>query len=364
MAAPDQAHGRTVSIAQLQALCDEIAALVRAGVPLEQGLASAGSELPGRLGSLAHSLEQRLQRGEDLPTALRSMPGKFPDFFVSLVEAGIRSGRLGLALEGMAATGRQMNELRNSIILAMMYPVTLFFVAYILLFAVVSRVAERINEFYVATELVPSRWSRAVAAFGRIDWVWHALFLLAVVVVMLVWLWATRRARLLQGEHGTWALGWLWSARCLLADGRACSFADILALLLLQEVPSPVALRLAGQASGSRQLAAAAERAASGLELGKEAPCDNDFPPRLRWWVAALGSPVGASSSQLARGLRRFADVYRERVLNRAEWLRIYVPMFATLIIGGMMAVIYFSAVLYPWWMWLYHMGEHPLRII
>ena len=42
-----------ITLDQLVALNDEIAALVRAGVPLDRGLRSLGEDLPGRLGRFA-----------------------------------------------------------------------------------------------------------------------------------------------------------------------------------------------------------------------------------------------------------------------------------------------------------------------
>ena len=44
------------------ALNDEIAALVRAGVPLEQGLGHLGGDLPGRLGTFTTALADRMGR--------------------------------------------------------------------------------------------------------------------------------------------------------------------------------------------------------------------------------------------------------------------------------------------------------------
>ena len=45
-----------LSLDNLIALSDEIAALARAGVPLERGLAELGREMPGRLGRFAAEL--------------------------------------------------------------------------------------------------------------------------------------------------------------------------------------------------------------------------------------------------------------------------------------------------------------------
>ena len=56
---------RTVTLDEAdRALNDEIAALVRVGVPLELGLRQLGGDLPARMGRLAKDLAQRMMRGK------------------------------------------------------------------------------------------------------------------------------------------------------------------------------------------------------------------------------------------------------------------------------------------------------------
>ena len=61
------------SLEALVSLADEISALVRAGVPLETGLARLTTDLPGRLGTMSGELAQATARGDDLASALRGM---------------------------------------------------------------------------------------------------------------------------------------------------------------------------------------------------------------------------------------------------------------------------------------------------
>src|SRR3954453_21719550 len=95
------------------ALNDEIAALVRAGVPLERGLLDVGGDVRGRLGGLATSLGNRLNQGESLPEALEAEGDKFPRVYRAVVDAGLRAGRLPVALEGLATYARGFIELRQ-----------------------------------------------------------------------------------------------------------------------------------------------------------------------------------------------------------------------------------------------------------
>jgi hypothetical protein len=56
----------SLTLDQLAALSQEIAALARAGVPLDRGLRELGRELPGRLGKLAAEMSGGLAEGKAL----------------------------------------------------------------------------------------------------------------------------------------------------------------------------------------------------------------------------------------------------------------------------------------------------------
>ncbi len=104
---------RAVSLEELVALTDEMAALVHAGVPLESGLSNVSADLGGRNGEVANDLAARLRAGESLSHVLESSPSTFPPVFTAVVEAGLRSGRLSAALEGLAKSARRIADLRR-----------------------------------------------------------------------------------------------------------------------------------------------------------------------------------------------------------------------------------------------------------
>src|SRR5688572_1312738 len=110
-----------------------MAALVRAGTPLERGLVEFGEEMPGRLGRISTRLGERMQGGEALPQILADQSLGLPPVWTSMVSAGIRSGRLGSVLESLAATGRRIAENRRIVAMAMIYPIVLLVVAYLVL---------------------------------------------------------------------------------------------------------------------------------------------------------------------------------------------------------------------------------------
>src|SRR5437868_6192649 len=102
----------SIAMDQLLALNEEIAALVRAGIPLDRGLLEAGQDVRGRLGRIASALGRRVGRGESLVEALEGERQAIPPLYRAVVEAGTRAGRLPVALEGMARYVRGYAEAR------------------------------------------------------------------------------------------------------------------------------------------------------------------------------------------------------------------------------------------------------------
>ncbi|HEV3120285.1 MAG TPA: type II secretion system F family protein, partial [Isosphaeraceae bacterium] len=125
------------------ALNDEIAALVRVGIPLERGLLAVGKELSGKSGRLAQALAERLNRGETLQQALKAEGAAFPGIYRAVVEAGLRAGRLSVALEGLARFARSYAELRRAVALALFYPLFVGMLAYALFVVFVLQLAPR-----------------------------------------------------------------------------------------------------------------------------------------------------------------------------------------------------------------------------
>src|SRR5436305_15337361 len=96
-----------ISLEDLIALNDEIAALVRAGAPLEQGLSLAGEDLPRGLRHIADDLAVRMRQGASLSAALAASDRRVPPLYRAIVEAGVRSGRLPAALESWSGIARR-----------------------------------------------------------------------------------------------------------------------------------------------------------------------------------------------------------------------------------------------------------------
>lgn len=334
-----------MGIDDLIALNAEIAALVRAGVPLERGLLGLGTDVPGRLGAIARELGTRMERGASLDEALRDGEPAIPATYRAVVEAGRRAGRLPAALEGIASYARGYAELRRMVGSALLYPTVVMLIGYALLLAffwfLLPRIGEAFEALGVAEPKVVDMLERIGSAIG---W-WGPILPCAVVIAAGIW-WCLGRAR---GLDAVSALGWVPWLGVVLRDARAANFASWLSLLLENEVPLPEGIELAARASGDRDLNRLAQSWADAARRGEVSNMagqhDVDGPRAvLRWLLSGARSERG-----LARALAHVASVYRTRAAHRAELLSTVLPSVLLLTIGGITALLYVLFLMLPW---------------
>jgi type II secretory pathway component PulF len=345
------ARGGAISLDELIALNDEIAALVRAGVPLERGLLDVGGDLTGRLRSITNALGERMSRGEGLLQALEGEGERLPGIYRAVVEAGLRTGRLSVALEGLAIFARQYAEMRRAIGLALVYPLVVLTLAYGLFAFFVWQIAPR---FLAAAESLQVPSPRALSWLSGLGDSVRYWWPIGPAALLLIGLWWARSGRgsLLQPSGGGRALAWLPWMKTMFAHSRSANFAELLALLLEHGVPFPDGIALAAEATGDAELRrAAGEIAAAGRRgdsLAESVRGAKPVPPLLRWLIA-----TGRQPETLVPALRHAAQTYRRRAILLAEFVRVFLPVILLFAIGVTATLLYgltlfvpFSAIL------------------
>ncbi len=347
-----------ISLSDLVALNDEMAALVRSGTSLEQGLVDLGGEFPGRLGNLAARLGQRLQSGESLTRILAEDSTAFPPIWKAMVAAGIRSGRLAVVLESLAATGRRISEMRRTIGAALVYPMIVAALAYfVFVFLVVFLAPILANAFrnLTATSEPIVTWFAWLGDHAA-WWIFWPPVALAVLLIV-EWL-QTRRG--FQSSNGPVsrliAMCWPTIKRSR-RDARLAAFVEILSLLIREQTPLPEALVLAANASGDDGLRVSAVTLAERLGSGQSLSADDvralKMPPLLGFMLA-----TGANRAALADALAVTAAGYRERSTNAAARTAMVLPIVLTALIGGAVTLTLGLAMIWPIWRLLLQLGS------
>ncbi len=336
----------SVSIDNLVELNDEIAGLVRAGIPLDLGLASMRNDLAGPLRKTIASLESAIARGQKLDEALADPAVRVPAVYRAVVRAGLRSGRLPAALEALAESFRSVRALQRSVGLALIYPLILLTLAYALIVVFLTLVVPSIALMY---EAHPPRY---LVTFSRIAQFLSAgvpipatnlQFPLAVLPPVLLWataiaIWFRNRSSMAIGAPGAWRRLPLLGSTALAAQNAW--IAEVFALLIEHQVPLPEAVRLALACTNDPRRVAAAEVVALRLDAG-QAPSAEQLAGLALPTSLAMLINSGMSQSSIVGMARIVAASQRRQVERSSAWTTVWLPVILVLTIGVTIGLVY-----------------------
>jgi len=357
LSSPPASTPSAVTLDHLIALNDEILALSRSGVPLAKGLADLGGDLPGRLGKIATAVSQRMEQGENLADVFADQHGAFPPIYRAVVDAGVRSGRLAVALEGLASSSRRVAELRRMVAMAMLYPLFVLLVACGLFIFIMPKLIPQMLDTYHAHGIPVG------AAVSGLYWLveycepWIRLLPWAAILLAVAWWLLSGRAMSAQSSRFARWTGFVPGLGRLLRSGRIATFSEVLALLVEQKVPVSEAVVLAANATGDPALQVSAEQLAQRIQRGETASGgpkrSGAIPPLIAWLIAG-----GCRHTELSTALRQSANAHHRRARHQADWLRMYLPLLLTLGIGGTATALYVLVLIGPWLKLLSEMGK------
>ncbi len=339
-----------MTVDDLLALNEEIAALVRAGVPLEQGLADLGADLPGRLGQAVTALAKRTARGESLEQALASQAISLSPAYQAVVQAGLRAGRLPAALEAVAASAHRTAETQHAAIVAVSYPLLVFSLVWLGLAVFSQTLAHSLAESFDAMNVPGRGVFAALAWLGRWAWFWGPVVPIVLAVFVFLWWFACTRAAAVHSRRADRLLGWLPGMKRVLRFSRTATFLEILALLIENRAPLDEAVTLAASACGDPQTVRAARQLSETIQRGQTQPFAGDaaFPPLMSWLVLAAGR-----DGALLPALQHSAVTYHRRARNQFELVRVLLPALFTVVIAGSITAAYALVLFVPYVMML-----------
>lgn len=333
----------------LIALNQEMAALIRAGIPLEVGLKQATSAWPSRFSSLAARLSERLTLGDSLVTALQKEGPAVSPAYAAVVEAGLAAGRLSEALEEIAELGMTVQDLRRRVWLATVYPCIVCTLAYLLFVGFIFLLVPLWTATREALFLPPRWFFSLLEMLHQTMPIWGMLFPVLIVSLAVVqWMLSDQS---LGRSLRLWA--WVPGLRSAYRHLTRAQFARMLAILIEHQIPAGRALKLASETTQDAGLRTAAEQISRDLEQGdawSAAVSRAPTLPRYLSWMMVTGEQQGA----LADVLRQAADSYQRKGDRWIDWIRGTLPMVMVGGVSGLIVLIYCLGVFMPlqqfWW--------------
>ena len=335
---------RRLGAAALALLTRQLATLLGAGLTVEQALNALidQSERDAERQILA-AVRGDVLAGQPLARALGRHPAAFPEVYVTLVDAGERSGRLADVLARLADYTEEREQLRGKVGLAFVYPLLVTIVAVTVVTGLLVYVVPQVVQVFQNTNQQLPFLTRALIGLSHFLRVYGGLVVIALVAAVV----AIRAALAVPRLRA------LWHARLLrlpivgaLARGlNTARLAATLAILVGSRVPLLTSLRAgAGVVSNlpmKHALEEAAARVQEGASLSRSLGASHLFPPLMVHMVAS-----GEASGRLGEMLERTATQSTRELERRiAAFVALLEPLLI-LAMGGIVLVIVLAILL------------------
>ncbi len=319
-------------------LNQQLAAMVRDGIPLESALRRLCAEMrQGALRTELEKLEADLAKGTPLREAVRAR--QLPDLYRQMLEVGAQSNDLPGILTMLADHYQRHHVIWTRLKGLMVYPAIVLFGAFVLscfLCFIVQTMAQ--------TVVVPAMFVWPSPRPAMINLVWAAPVVLAIAVVALFIALATPRVR-----H---ALRWRLPA---FKDASLAQIASALAMMLKSGVPLNNALGLVEQLErgtpAEAELGRWRQRLAAGQgKFSEMAGGGKLFPPLFIWTVSQ-------SHEDLTAGFQRAAETYQSRATYRTELL-LYSALPCSVLALGLVVISQIQPVIFMFMSLLESIGD------
>jgi len=324
-----------ISADQLAMFTRELATLLNAGLALDRALeVLIGIAEDEAVQAMLVRVRDAVRGGATLSAALASQSGIFSRLYLNMIRAGEAGGALGRVLLRLSEHLERADELRATVVSALIYPTILVAVSVIsvmsLLIFVVPQFTQLLEEsgktLPVATQIV-------VGAGNFLRGYWWAILIAAAGAAYLF------RRRL---QDPAARLRWdAWLLRLplagdLIAKVEVARFARTLSTLIGNGVALLPGLSIANETLGNTMLAEALGRVAAELKAGRglgRPMLQEGLFPRLAVHMVMVGEETG----RLEETLLRVAEVY-DREVQRA--LKRVLTLLEPALILGLAVVI------------------------
>jgi type IV pilus assembly protein PilC len=334
--------GRSIKQKDIAIFTRQLATMMKAGVPLLQAfdIVARGSANP-RLTKLLTDIRSDVETGTSLSAAFRKHPMHFDSLYCNLVEAGEAGGILEALLDRLAIYQEKTMALKSKIKSALMYPVAVIVVAFIVLTVIMLFVIPAFKEVFrsfgadlPAPTLVVIAMSEFFVAY------WWALFG-AIFGGGYFFMQAWKRSESMQMTMDRLLLK-MPIFGDLINKSVIARWTRTLSTMFAAGVPLVEALDSVGGASGNAVYAKATEQiqrdVSTGSALTTSMTATGVFPT-----MVLQMSAIGEESGSLDHMLGKAAEFYEEEVDDMVKGLSSLMEPFIIVILGVLIGGIVVS---------------------
>ena len=325
----------------------ELAVLLGAGLTLERSLAIASDNIqrPNVKAAFA-TLREKVKHGATLAHAMADSGGMFPPMAAAMAEAGETSGKLGPSLGRLAELMERAENLRQTVVSALIYPILLLCIATAVVLVMLLYVVPQFKDLFSDLgDKLPFITRAVLAASDAVQSYGIAAAFALVIGAFALHRWLRQPAMRRRFDEGVLHIP---RVGALVAAAETARFARTLGSLVDSGVALPHAMAIAQRSLVNSHMALAVSRVTTGLKegggLSGPLAATGVFPP-----LALSFLRTGEETAQLGPMLVRLADVLDREVKIAVERLIAVLTPMVTVVMGALVATVIasiFSALL------------------
>jgi type IV pilus assembly protein PilC len=336
--------GRSVKQKDIAIFTRQLATMMKAGVPLLQAfdIVARGSPNP-KLTRLLNDIRSDVETGTSLSAAFRKHPMYFDALYCNLVEAGEAGGILEALLDRLAIYQEKTLELKRKIKSALMYPIAVIVVAFVVLTVIMIYVIPAFKDVF--------------KSFGA-DLPAPTLAVIAMSEFFVKWWWAI--FGFLGGGGYFFFESWKRSEKMQKAMDRLLLripiFGDLiyksviarwtrtLSTMFAAGVPLVEALDSVGGASGNAVFVEATEQIQKDVSTGSALTAcmqSTGVFPSMVLQMASIGEESGALDHMLGKAAEFYEAEVDEMVKGLASLMEPFIIVILGVLIGGIVVSMY-----------------------
>ena len=340
---PAVARRRRVPSREFLVFNQELATLLKAGMPLVQSLDILRQRITHPVFKVVlDDVYERVRSGSALSEAFEAHQGLFPGVYTASLLAGEKSGNLEQVLRRYVSYVKVVSSVRRKTISALVYPAILVALSIGVVTIIVVKVVPEFGNFYAQFGKELPLSTRFIVALSGVVTTYFLLILLAIAgLTAAVWAWLKQPGQRRRLDRAVLRIPMLGSIAQKFSTSQG---ARTLATLLGGGIPLVNALEVTSRSLSNQHMAAeltsAAQQVREGRSLANTLQDSGAFPD-----VAIKMVEVGESTGALQEMLNSLADFYDEEIdTNLGRFVTIIEPALLVImgvVIAGLLLSLY-----------------------
>jgi type IV pilus assembly protein PilC len=336
--------GRSVKQKDIALFTRQLATMMKAGVPLLQAFDIVGrGAVNPRLTKLLGDIRADVETGTSLSAAFRKHPMQFDALYCNLVEAGEAGGILEQLLERLSIYQEKTIALKNKIKAALMYPIAVLMVAFIVVVVIMVKVVPAFKEVFSSfgADLPgPTLVVIAMSEFFVATW---PFILLVMVGGSYMFMQAWRRSEKMQMVMDRLLLR-IPIFGALINKSVIARWTRTLSTMFAAGVPLVEALDSVGGSAGNAVYAEATQKIQRDVSTGSAlttAMQSTGVFPNMVLQMTSIGEESGSLDHMLAKAAEFYEDEVDDMVKGLSSLMEPIIIVVLGTIIGGIVVAMY-----------------------